>query len=284
MKRSTEWRTTSTVPALSEANAAMNTFRAAGSAPQAANRSAMAAQDDARERQMLALFNLERPPGHQRGGIDAVLELEGRDVPSDLQGRTVPFELKSATKGNADFSTGRDIGLHTIERWRTLHWLFAVYDTPGDERPSRCYYGSPARMSSMFDTMTAYIEYDVRLGDLVPELITLDITREIFGDAERFEPSIAKRLMKNQYGAEQYRDALDFSDPPGYSLSAMHAMLKDRCGYLIARGGTRNNPHFPATYFASWEPITRNHAAALREQVLDALKAKPGDSGAASDA
>ncbi len=244
----------------------------------------MAAQDDARERQMLSLFNLERPPDHQRGGIDAVLELEGRGVPSALQGQVVPFELKSSTKGNADFSTGRDIGLHTINRWRGLHWLFAVYDSAGDEHPSRCYYGSPARMAPMFDTMAAYIEHDVKLGELVPELITVSTAQEVLGDEERYEPAAARRLMKNQYSAEQYRAALDMSDPDGYSLEAMHVMLKDRCRYLIARGGTRNNPHFPASYFADWTPITRNHAAVLREMALDALEGEAGGPTEASGA
>jgi hypothetical protein len=239
----------------------------------------MAAQDDARERQMLSLFNLDRPPGHQRGGIDAVLELEGRDVPSALHGEVVPFELKSATKGKADFSTGRDIGLHTIDRWRDLHWLFAVYDSPADEHPSRCYYGSPQKMAAMFDLMTSYIENDVKLGELVPELITLKTTREVLGDRDQFEPLIAKRLMKKQYDAGQYRKALDRSDPDGYSLAAMHVMLRDRCRYLIARGATRNNPHFPASYFSSWTPIVRNHAAALRELTIQALIGKGGSEG-----
>jgi hypothetical protein len=231
----------------------------------------MAAQDDARERQMLSLFNLERPSDHQRGGIDAVLRLEGRDVPSGIDGEVVSFELKSATTGKADFSAGRDIGLHTIERWRRLHWLFAVYDSPTDEQPSRCYYGSPPKMAAMFDQMAAYIEHDVKLAELVPALITLDSARQVLGDRERFEPELAKRLMKRQYSAGQYRTALDRSDPDGYSLAAMQAMLQDRCRYLIARGGTRNNPHFPPRYFAGWTPIVRNHAASLRELTIEAL-------------
>jgi hypothetical protein len=34
---------------------------------------------------------------HRRGGIDAVLELDGREIPDRLKGASVPFELKSAT-------------------------------------------------------------------------------------------------------------------------------------------------------------------------------------------
>ena len=46
----------------------------------------MPAQDDAREQQMLNLFNLTLPPDRTRGGLDAVLELD--DAEADL----VPFD------------------------------------------------------------------------------------------------------------------------------------------------------------------------------------------------
>jgi hypothetical protein len=51
----------------------------------------------------------------------------------------------------------------------------------------------------------------------------------------------------------------------------MLSMLKERCGYLISRGSTRNNPHISAGYFKDWERIERNHAARLRELVVEAL-------------
>jgi len=71
----------------------------------------MAAQDDAREREMRTLFNLTRPEEYGRSDGDAVLELKGRAIPAALRGKEIPFELKSATSGRPNISTVRDFGL-----------------------------------------------------------------------------------------------------------------------------------------------------------------------------
>lgn len=235
----------------------------------------MAAQDDIREREMRTLFNLTRPPEAGRGDIDAVLDLEGGAVPEELQGRSVPFELKSATSGRPDISTVRDFGLHHLEKWRPLHWLFGIYgrDPSGDLVLQYCHYGSPAQMAPWFDRMAAYIGPDVELSRCVPELITDQTLSQVLGDEESFDREAARRLMKNQYSAEQYRAAADLPEDR-YSRAAMLAMLRERCRYVIQRGGTLNNPHIPASYFAGWERIERNHAARLRELVVEALLAE----------
>lgn len=233
----------------------------------------MAVQDDVREREMRTLFNLVRPQEYGRADIDPVLELEGSTVPQPLRGRQIPFELKSATGGKPDISTVRDFGLHHIQKWRPLHWIFGVYDrnARGDLVLQYCLYASPAQMAPWFDQMAAYISADVRLSEYVPELITMDLLRAILRDAPEFSRVDARRLMKNQYGRAQYEAAADL---PGrrYSPNAMLQMLRERCGYLIRRGSTLNNPHIPASYFAGWEHIERNHAARLRELVVEALQ------------
>ncbi len=48
----------------------------------------MVAQDDAREKRLIDLFNLERPLNRARHGVDAILRIDGQDV---------EFELKSIT-------------------------------------------------------------------------------------------------------------------------------------------------------------------------------------------
>lgn len=239
----------------------------------------MAVQDDIREREMRTLFNLVRPVEYGRGDIDAVLELEGSAVPARLQGTQVPFELKSATSGQPSISTVRDFGLHHVEKWRPLHWLFGVYDRGegGDLTLRYCVYGSPARMAPWFDRMAAYIAPDVRLARHVPELISKETLRSILGGAGRFSANDAKRLMKNQYDREDYQAAADLSGGE-YSPDAMLRMLRERCRYVIERGSTLNNPHIPPSYFASWERIERNHAARLKELVVEALEAS-GPSG-----
>ncbi len=237
----------------------------------------MAAQDDVREREMRTLFNLVRPAEYGRSDIDAVLELEGGTIPEPLRGTQVPFELKSATGGSPDISTVRDFGLHHVEKWRPVHWLFGVYDRDerGDLVLQHCLYGSPARMAPWFDRMAAYIAPDVRLAQHVPELITMETLRAVLGDADRFSADDAQRLMKNQYRREQYLAAADLEDGE-YSPLAMLEMLRERCRYVIQRGSTLNNPHIPPRYFADWERLDRNHAARLRELVVEALQEAVG--------
>jgi hypothetical protein len=225
---------------------------------------------------MRGLFNLIRPGEFGRGDIDAVLELEGAWVPEGLKGEKVPFELKSATKGKPNISTVRDLGPHHIAKWRTLHWLFGIYEERrGEVRLLYCLYGSPAQMKPWFDDMEAYAAPDLALIETVPGLIDDEILAGVLGDEEDFGYADARGLMKMQYSRQRYREMADLPEER-YSREAMLMMLRERCGYLIKRGATRNNPHIPAGYFNGWERIERNHAARLRELVLDALVASPG--------
>src|SRR4051812_40042208 len=116
---------------------------------------------------MRALFNLTRPEDAGRADVDAVLELDGAAVPAPLRGKDVLFELKSATSGKANISTVRDFGLHHVEKWRPLHWLFGIYDRDarGDLALQYCLYASPAQMKPWFDQMAAYIAPDVAMAD-----------------------------------------------------------------------------------------------------------------------
>lgn len=227
----------------------------------------MAAQDDAREFEMRTLFNLTRPEDFGRADIDAVLELKGRAVPEELRGKTVNFELKSATGGKPTISTVRDFGLHYIQKWRRLHWLFGIYE---GGKLQYCLYGSPRAMKPWFDQMGAYVGPDVALAEHVPDLIDDGILSAILGSAPKFTRQDARRLMKNQYNASDYAAHADLPDGE-YSRGAMLAMLRERCDYVIQRGSTLNNPHIPASYFAGWEKITEDHAARLRELVVAAI-------------
>lgn len=227
----------------------------------------MAAQDDAREFEMRTLFNLTRPEAYGRADIDAVLELKGRAIPEELRGQKVYFELKSATGGRPTISTVRDFGLHHLEKWRKLHWLFGVYEAG---KLQYCLYGSPQAMKPWFDQMAAYIAPDVALAEHAPDFIKDKTLSAIFGPARKFARHDARRLMKNQYSAADYDSAADLPGG-GYSRAAMLQMLRERCAYVIRRGSTLNNPHIPASYFAGWERITEDHAARLRELVVEAL-------------
>ena len=222
---------------------------------------------------MRTLFNLVRPQEYGRADIDAVLQLEGKAIPEQYRDQRVAFELKSATSGEPDISTVRDFGLHYIEKWRKLHWLFGVYDrdSHGDLKLQYCLYASPAQMKPWFEEMSAYIAPDVALISCVPGLIDMKVLTTVLGDADEFSYEDARSLMKNQYRRRQYRQAADL--PGGnYSRNAMLTLLRERCRYVLSRGSTLNNPHIKPSYFEGWEHIDRNHAARLRELVVEELQ------------
>lgn len=213
---------------------------------------------------MVALFNLYVPPNRSRGDIDAYLELEELDDP-------LPFELKSTTSDSV--STVRDFGPEHIAKWADLHWLFAFYE-PDATSLRYCYYASPADMAGWIDDKEQYVRPDFVLAQRAPEHLTDADLTEVIGSGDSFPVQDAKRIMKKQWTAAQYRAGADLADGR-YSRAAMLDLLRQRCGYVIRRGATLNNPHIPESYLtddAGLEPITKNHAARVRELVRSYLK------------
>lgn len=223
----------------------------------------MPAQDDARENRIVDLFNLQRPPNRVRHGTDAVLAIDGH---------TLEFELKSVTTKGGSLSTVRDFGPDHIAKWKDKHWLIAVYR---NDALAHCKYGSPAAMAPWIEEKWKYIEADFELAKHVPSAIDAGMMVAILGNKEQYSREDAKRLHKNQYSAERYRELMDITgtDNKGrtkniaYSPQRMLEISRDRARYIIERGSTLNNPHIPAKYFARWEEITTNHAIRLRELV-----------------
>lgn len=220
----------------------------------------MAVQDDARERQLIELFNLERISGAGRADTDARL------VIGEVR---VPFELKSTTSADGSVTTVRDFGAAHIAKWKGKHWLIGCYRQDGVTL-NYCLYGSPQRMAPWIREKEEYIRVDCLLADCVPELITLEMLYKILGEKQVYLLEDAKLLHKRQYKQAQYREKMDLEQ--GYSAERMLHILKDRCRYVIERGATLNNPHIPGSYFAGWERITQNHANRLRELVAEALR------------
>ncbi|CCQ64251.1 hypothetical protein [Crocosphaera watsonii] len=70
----------------------------------------MTVQDDARENQLIKLFQLEQPPNRRRNDTDALL---------NYKGKTFYFELKSTTKNSV--TTVRDFGIEHIKKWQNKH-------------------------------------------------------------------------------------------------------------------------------------------------------------------
>lgn len=217
----------------------------------------MAVQDDARERQLIALFKLERIEGAGRADTDAKLVVGGANI---------PFELKSSTK--ASVTTVRDFGPAHVAKWRGKHWLIGFYKKNG-KTLRYSVYGSPKMMQPWIQQKEEYIRADFALTKIVPELMTLDTLYEVLGEKDVYTLEDARLLHKRQYKRAQYLAQQDV--PGGYSPQRMLKILKDRCRYVISRGATLNNPHVPGSYFAGWEHITERHAARLRELVAKTL-------------
>ena len=213
----------------------------------------MPVQDDVRERELTQLFNLWVPEQRRRDETDAFLRIDGLEL---------PFELKSTTSGSV--STVRDFGADHIAKWKDLHWIFGFYTKDGN-RLLYCHYASPADMARWIQKMEDYVLPDIVLALEAAKAVTRDTLDVIFDPKEVYGTDDAKRIMKQQWTAAQYRDAQDIIG--GYSPDRMIEILKERCAYVVKRGATLNNPHIPRSYFANWERITEDHAARLRQLV-----------------
>ena len=147
-------------------------------------------QDDIREIQIALYCGLER--SERRLGPDAF---------DDKQN---PFELKSATKSGV--TTGRDIGIHTIEAYRKVYWVIAE--------------GSNYRTSSgakTFEIRTLYIAH--------PE------------DLESWFSKIERRIISE---LEKCETVLAAAEASGVDADIIHF-----CRDKLARGVTINNPKIP---------------------------------------
>ena len=206
---------------------------------------------------MLMLFNLTLPPDRSRSGLDAILDFDDGSEP-------VPFELKSSTTSSV--ATVRDFGPDHIVKWRRLHWLFAFYAKDATTL-RHCYYASPADMADWIAEKEAYIRPDMVLADRAPRMLAVEDLLAVVGEQESYAMKDARSVMKNQWSAAMYAANADL--PGGrYSPERMLELLRERCAYVIRRGATLNNPHISGQYLSKrLEPITRNHAAALRVKV-----------------
>lgn len=219
--------------------------------------SAMSVQDDRRENELIALFQLEKPRNPNRIGIDAFLNLNGQKI---------PFELKSTTQSS--ITTVRDFGIEHIRKWQGKHWLFGFYAQGGIDL-KYCLYASPQQMQPWIQEKESYIFSDYQLAQYTPQLLNLTILYKILGQKSIYSLEDAQKLHKRQYTRQEYLTQMDLEN--GYSPERMLAILQNRCKYILERGSTLNNPHIPASYFRNWEQITRHHAIRLRQLVVQCL-------------
>lgn len=221
----------------------------------------MPVQDDARENQMIQLFNLTVPEERRRSDIDAHLVLPDR---------VVDFELKSTTTSSV--STVRDFGPEHIAKWRDgLHWLFAFYDKGLKLR--YCVYASPEDMEPWIAEKERYILPDIKLADEIAGQVSTDNLVAILGEKDLYTRADAAWIMKKQWSAAKYREQADFGD--SYSIDRMTEILRLRARYVVLRGATLNNPHIESAFFRRFDKITDEHAVKLRGLVGDYFWSAP---------
>ena len=106
-------------------------------------------QDNRREESLRELFGLRRSE-QGRMGADAVDET-GHE-----------FELKSTTKNSV--STARDVGPHTVRKWRTRYWLFAKgRNLASGFKIDETYFLHPNQMDAWFRKLEDRFAGDLKL-------------------------------------------------------------------------------------------------------------------------
>jgi hypothetical protein len=125
-------------------------------------------------------------------------------------------------------------------------------------------------MAPWIESKREYIETDFRISDLAPERLTLLDLYSILGEKVVYSLADAKRVQKKQLADAQYKAMMDAEG--GFSPNRMLDLLKMRCGYVLKRGSTLNNPHIPKATLDQFPKITENHAVVLRELAGQSLK------------
>jgi hypothetical protein len=105
-------------------------------------------QDNKRETQIANFLGLT--PSELRAGEDAI----------DSHGH--PFELKSASK--TQVTTGRDVGVHTIAKWRQTYWVVACgkQDKRGVLHLSALFVAHPTGLESWFSKWETVLKDEER--------------------------------------------------------------------------------------------------------------------------
>jgi hypothetical protein len=231
----------------------------------------MTVQDDAREKELCNLFNLNWDPNHARAGTDAHLDIP---IAGGLQ--RIDFEVKSTT--GSTVSTARDVGTGHIERWRCKHWIIGFYESQHGIRARLRYslYLTPLDLQPWLDTLEEYIQPDVVLAGCVPERLSADDLISVCGEKPCCSIEDAKRIFKKQWKTTDYERYLDYPPqaPGHYSPERMLGILKLRARYTMDRGATLNNPHIPKKFLDGFsdQRIDRDHAQSLRTKLNNFLR------------
>lgn len=236
----------------------------------------MAVQDDARERELVRMFNLGWNPAHQRSGVDAILDIQVDERRLDLE-----VEVKSTT--GSTVSTARDVSMEHICKWRRKLFVIGFYSrSAGRPELLRCLCLTPLDMEPWIASVEAKIAVDHKLALIASRRLTLEDLWEVCGTQESYSLEDAKRLHKQQWTTEQYAAALDKRIDGTLRISprGMLELLRLRAKYIAERGATLNNPHISKAHldaFAATDRVVQapNWAAGVREIASKFARANP---------
>lgn len=236
----------------------------------------MPVQDDERERELVRMFNLEWDPAHQRGGVDALLDIE-------VDGKSYRFEVEVKSSTGSTVSTARDVGMEHIQKWRRKLFVLGFYSREA-RRPElqHCLCLTPIDMEPWIASIEAKILIDFKLALRASRRLVLADLFEVCGEQETYSLEDAKRLHKQQWTAEEYAAALDVErgGKKRISREKMLEILQLRSKYIAERGATLNNPHISRTHLNTFTGSNRvvvgpNWAAGIREIATDFVRAHP---------
>lgn len=127
-------------------------------------------QDDFREIMLAEMLDLTRTAG--RTGSDAVDELG------------IEYELKTTFQVNhaKGISTTRGVHLHTIERWRKLHWVIAIGALNDNNHYSidTVHYLSPNSMEMWYQSIEEKIISNIKIWEEMKNYISPNAPKHLF--------------------------------------------------------------------------------------------------------
>ena len=213
----------------------------------------MPVQDDERERELVRVFNLAWDPAHQRGGVDALL-----DLTVDNRRCRLEVEVKSTT--GSTVSTARDVGMDHIQKWRTKFFVIGYYSSRTN-RPElqRCLCLTPLDMEPWIQSIEEKIGIDNKIAQRASARLEMSDLFAVCGEKATYSVDDAKRLHKQQWSAEQYASARDTIIGGEHRISQpqMLRILQLRARYIAERGTTLNNPHVTKTHLNTFRGTDR---------------------------
>ena len=236
----------------------------------------MTVQDDARERELVRMFNLGWDPAHQRAGVDALLDLE-------VDNKKYRFEVEVKSSTGATVSTARDVGMDHIQKWRKKLFVIGFYSRQaGRPELQNCLCLTPIDMEPWIASIESKILIDFKLAQRASRQLVIEDLYEVCGMLPAYSMEDAKKLHKQQWTAAEYSAAMDISidGKPKISPQKMLEILQLRLQYIAQRGATLNNPHITKTHLSTFENTSRmiknsNWAAGIREIATDFIHSNP---------